>query len=242
MSHRNVLFTAIALATLVAATANAETLTENQDGTAPKLQLKPNAKSRLLTHALALPAYFFWMSTEHEGSHALMAEITGVGVKAFKPYPHTADINGERKFVFGAVDYARAPTHRQNELVTFAPSITDLTVFTATDLTLSYAVSPDSALAPVLLIAGMICPWADAFTNYNGWTKTNDISLMAQMTGTPRWAWQVTGDAFLAVGAWRILHHAHEMLFETPSVKNRSNVAFMPMVNGSLGVTAVGRF
>ena len=46
----------------------------------------------------------------------------------------------------------------------------------------------------------------------------------------------------LLIGAWRILHHGREILLETPSAKNRPSVTVMPMVNGSLGPTAVGRF
>ena len=209
------------------------------------LRLKPAAMWELLGHGLGIPVYFLWMTTLHEGSHALVAEMSGVKVTSFKPYPHFEDFGYGRQFYWGTTNFAGQISKRQETWVLAAPVINDVLLFTASDLTLTYGLDSDSSAAPFFLMGGMICPLVDFLVNVNGPSAGNDTTRWGKNIGMPKWSIMLVGDALAGVAVWRILHHGRNILFEPDSAagKDHSGVIITPVVSPNiLGLAAVGSF
>lgn len=209
------------------------------------LRLKPNAKWHLLGHGLALPAYFFLQTTFHESSHALGAVASGTRVTEFRPYPHMMD----GRFVFGSMAASGRISKGQEIGLLLAPDLFDVTLFTASDLLLTYAVDDDSALAPFLLVGGMAAPLVDFLVSVNGPSRSNDTSRLGQLVGMPKWSIMLIGDAMAAVAIWRIVHHSYGIFFVRGDAKYTGSVDTTPsltvspvFVSRGLGLALAGRF
>jgi hypothetical protein len=219
MKSKTVLFTLLAVMSVgnsaSAAEDDAAPVDKNETKRGPRF--KRGAKWTLLGHGLGIPAYLLWMTTAHEGGHALAAEISGIKVTAFKPYPHFEDFSLGRRFVWGNMATERVGTPKQEALILAAPQITDIVFFTAADLTLTYGLDSDSAAAPFVMMGGMICPLVDFLVNVNGPSAANDSTRWGQLVGMPKWSIMLIGDALAAVAVWRILHHGRAILFDKDS-------------------------
>jgi len=211
MKGKNVLST-IAIIIVCAATFNRSEAKALPDQESPEPgQKKPRPKSDNATliaeHALAFPAYFFMHSSIHELSHSIVVSWEGAQVTEIKPYPHT--LNGH--FVFGSMSYSGRLTDRQEAWMLAAPSLTDVAIFTASDLALDWLVAEDSMSAPFLLAAGMVAPLADFLVGVNGRSDFNDTTRLGKLIGVPKWSIMVAGDAMAVIAVWRILHHARNI-------------------------------
>ncbi len=246
MRRSTVLFTAllalcIALPAAAEEPAAADPAASGSAGTGRGLRLKPNAKWHLLGHSLGLPAYFILQCSLHEGSHAFAATTLGLEVTDFRPYPHMLGEN----FVFGSMGAKGTYTPKGEAWLVIAPAVTDITLFTASDLMLTYAVNDDSPAAPFLLAGGMVAPLVDFLVGINGQSAFNDTSRFAKLTGMPKWSIMLIGDAMAAVAVWRILHHGYYIFFEHghSAVPTQPNIAVAPsFLPGGAGLSLTGRF
>jgi len=246
MIRITVLFTlTIALSLAAPAVANgnlADGDTFKGNGSFSELHLKPKAKWHLLGHSLAIPAYFLLQTTIHESSHALAAVGAGTTVTDFRPYPHMSRGN----FVFGEMATKDRLSDTGEGLLLAAPLMTDMVMFTASDLLLTYAMNDDSAAAPFLLMGGMIVPLVDFLVNVNGPSNYNDTSRWTKMAGLPRWSTALMGDALAAVAVWRVLHQGYRIFFEhetSTASYNQSGLSMSPLLIGdSPGLSFSGSF
>lgn len=205
------------------------------------LRLKPNAKWHILGHSLGLPLYFVVQTSLHESSHALAGTAAGGTVTDFRPYPHMEDQN----FVFGSTNIEGKFSDAQVGLILAAPVMTDVLMFTASDLLLTYAIDDDSAVAPFVLVGGMVAPLVDFLWNVNGTSQYNDTTRWTKLAGLPRWSTMLMGDALAAVAVWRILHHGYYILFEhdRPASVAQPTLTVSPtFVAGGGALTISGRF
>src|SRR3989338_8806088 len=67
----------------------------------------------------------------------------------------------QQDFLCGSMAVASVLTKQQEALMLAGPTIADLTIFTASDLLLTYGVSADAWYAPIIFMAGMLWPTID---------------------------------------------------------------------------------
>lgn len=164
-------------------------------------------KPRFWYHLIALPIYALAADNAHEGSHALMALALGHEVLRYEPYPHFTDLgDGQKRFVFGATMMSGGMVPHEEALMLIAPSITDLTLFTAADLTLSFT-DPDAWYAPVLWFSCLLWPLIDWTFHMNAPGATSDVTRFAKIVGVDRVALAVAGDMVALTMLWRLTHH-----------------------------------
>ncbi len=176
----------------------------------PELKVEKKAKDGKVWYFAALPAYYLSVHmTIHEGSHALVGAVNpNYDVSNFKPWPHLID--GGPHFVLGSVDFSCSGKGCEDKtglgVISTAPYITDIALFTTSDLLLSAnVVKPNSVSGRVLYFAGMVVPWWDLFSNSTIWAnKNSDANHIAQDFQIPRWSVMATGIGVSAVGFWRL--------------------------------------
>jgi hypothetical protein len=208
------------------------------------LRLRPNQQQRLLGQLFMAPVYFFTQITVHEGSHALMAEAMGYNVIDFRPYPHIATFSrtitndsGERvrvtesELVFGSMAYV-SPSgvydDTRRSLISIAPSLMDILLFTTADLLLTYVVDPHSAGAPFMLFGLMVTPLVDFVTGMNCTSPACDISRFTDRSGIPRGATMMVGYTMIFVAVWRCLHHFRRLFMERrPERESRRRIGII---------------
>lgn len=161
----------------------------------------PTQETRILRHDFwyhlaSQPLYAFMQLNLHEGSHALAAVSTGGKIEEFAPYP--TKVNG--KFFFGRTllsgDY-------NETFMLIAPSITDISLFTTSDIILS-RIEPESPAAPVFFSI-MLWNFIDFTYNWNGSSEYNDVVRFTNKVGTNRVATLVVGDTLAVVGLVRLI-------------------------------------
>ncbi|OGL74547.1 hypothetical protein A3C96_01290 [Candidatus Uhrbacteria bacterium RIFCSPHIGHO2_02_FULL_60_10] len=240
MSRNISIAVAVATVTLISAVGHAGN--KAADDRQQEYEWRPRT-ARLLTNLAALPAYALTQDFLHEGSHALWAVVQGHEVTAFKPYPHFEDYGGQHHFLFGSMAVAGVLTKQQEALMLAGPTITDLTIFTASDLLLTYGVSADAWYAPIIFMAGMLWPTIDWITTMNAWSPNTDVNRFCRLTGTNRVALTVVGDALIAVAVWRLLHHGKSIfLTKEPTAASRA-VTVAPVIGGTFtGLALAGTF
>ena len=197
----------------------------------PKLKFQ----KKKLWNLAALPAYFFVEVNLHEGSHTLTAMARGYKVAAYKPYPHMY----EGRFLWGAF-YTKAGTSFRpvdDALITIAPYITDVIIFTSVDLLLGFRVIPPESVAGLIVYTvGMLAPWINFVYNINNVSAMNDFSVFAKVNGANRWVVLAVGDAIAAFAAWRLWVRGRDVLFSAAPVKEKpSRVTVAPLMGGVNG-------
>lgn len=236
---------------LVSGMAHAETADEEIGIATGNLQMRSGQQERLLGQVFLAPAYFMLWITAHEGSHALWGLALGRDVVDFKPYPHYAimrDDDGEshRVLLYGSVmfRYDNNEERWRSALISIAPAITDVVMFTAVDAALEHAVDPRSAAAPFLLIGGMITPLVDFVTGMNCMQDTCDWSRFSRDSGIPRSLLMMTGYAMASVALWRCLHHFRRIFMERMvRSESQQSVTVAPITTGELtGLGVSGSF
>lgn len=183
-----------------------------------------NRRYRFRTEALSslvlLPGYFYLGLTIHEGSHAVAAMAHGIGVYAFKPYPHTiVDEDGGRNSVLGATYIQwpeENPPSRSVIVSTFlAPYIADMLFFTASDLLLTFLPNfRNSFFGSVLFIAGMVCPLIDFAYNLYNPSSLNDFAVAAEYSRERRALFYSVGTIIVATALWRTVQTGFRVFVE----------------------------
>jgi hypothetical protein len=233
----------------VMVSAQEEPTEEAVGATTTDLVLRPEQGPRIAAQLFLAPLYFMAYITAHEGSHALMSLAIGRKVTGFWPYPHYAAIgyqNGKTKtgFFFGRTSYNYAANERpwQAALVSAAPYMFDLLLFTASDLLLQYAVDPHSAGAPFLLAVGMITPLVNFVAGLNCMDESCDMSRVARDSGIPRGVLMAAGYGLAFTALWRCLHQFRRIFLEQRSVARRRRqtaaITIQPMT--SYGAAGLG--
>lgn len=208
----------------------------------PKYEQKLRT-TRFLMHLSAMPAYALIENALHEGSHGLWVVAQGRKITGYKPYPHFQEDGAGRHFYLGWMSSEGSFSKREEALVLAGPTITDFTLFTATDLVLTYGVDPNAWYAPILFMVGMLWPTIDWITTMNGWSPTTDIARFCNYTGTNRVALTIVGDAMAAVAIWRLLHHGRNIFFMKIPIADVPAVTVSPIVSGNVtGLIIAGTF
>lgn len=175
---------------------------QNSVGVAPKIKTKKiriRKQNKILPFVLlplALPVH----TLIHEGSHAAAAKLLGYKVTGLYPYPHYYQSN----FYFG-----RVTTNGENltgaERIAFylAPHVTDIFIFTASDILLSTEiVKIKSVSGTVLFVFGIVAPVVDfsvGFVGGSDWDYARSTSKKASIS------LNIIGAAIMAVGIYRAL-------------------------------------
>jgi hypothetical protein len=184
--------------------------------TADSWQFRHDRKWELIGHSAALPAYFFVDIVIHESSHALAGLSLGGSVKRFRPYPGVEDVGGgNRVFFWGLteMEFPNGLSDAEAAWFTIAPQVTNLTLFAAADLTLSYLVPSDSIGAPFLLYGAMLMPWVDMMIFWTATSSASDVSSFARYSGLPNWSVRLMAASLCAVGAWRLFVQARRIFW-----------------------------
>lgn len=219
----------------------AETL-EDKNQESDKQEYEYRLRSDIWPHLIIQPVYAFLHLNIHEGSHALTAKALGYDIEAYRPYPHFIYIDGERNFVLGMTITKGETTSGNMALIAVMPTITDVALFSAADITLSY-MNSDSAAAPFLFFGGMVWPWIDFVTAFNSPAPTTDVALWSKELHLNRAGVVLLGDIVAALGLWRVIHHGQQAFFEKVPKRNQKSVSMMPLVsNGYVTLSLVGSF
>jgi len=200
--------------------------------TTTDLRLREGQQQRLLGQLFMSPVYFLLWDAIHEGSHALMGVALGREIVRFRPFPHNenwTDDKGEEqsRFYFGSVSFwvSNDEDPWRAALISIAPIITDVLVFTASDLALQYGVDQHSVAAPFLLGGGMVAPMIDMMVSLNCMSNTCDLSRFSEASGIPRSAIMVVGYAMMFTALWRCLHQFRRLFMEHRPKPNRRSLA-----------------
>lgn len=221
----------------------------NQSG--ERLKLRPNQGRRIASQVASLPVYFLLQTFLHEGSHAMSALFFGWEITEFAPYPHHALVqNGlgraRRELLFGSVSY-ESPASAERwkmAMLNVSPYLTDFAVFVMSDLMLSYAVDRDSAVAPVLLTAGMVAPLVNFAVNLSCIDDHCDLNKFARNSGIPREMISMAGVMVIAAAFWRCAHHFARLFMETvPNRRHRTAITTpFAVLPSATGLSLIGEF
>jgi hypothetical protein len=199
------------------------------DNAYSKPKEKLQFRKEMLWHLAALPAYAFLQLNIHEGSHALMALAVGAKIVSYCPYPHVYTYDGRHYFVYGSTLITDVKTKNREAMIDLVPYLSDLSIFTITDLLISFgAVNPHSFFGGTLYFVGMVMPFMDFVINVNGYSKQNDFSHLADCTGIHRAMFGVVGNIIAAVAIWRLISVGKKVFFRKKTQKNL-NAYFAPM-------------
>ncbi|MFA5175482.1 MAG: hypothetical protein WC430_03660 [Patescibacteria group bacterium] len=186
-------------------------------------------RKEVLWNLLAAPAYGFVQLNIHEGSHALGALTVGAELIQYQPYPSLE--NGI--FMWGKVVTNKIYDRHENGFVLVAPYISDVVIFTASDIILSTEViSPHSISGGILFIAGMVAPFADFVANINNWSEGNDFTRISELYDIPRVFPMIIGNIISAVALWRIVAVGMKVFFEEEEETQQISFSVMPTVGG----------
>jgi len=217
-------------------------------------------KPKRLWHFAAVPAWWMAWLSAHEGTHALMSQYWDYEVASFRPYPHTAivDDSGNAKFFWGAT-YLRCSRKEGLHLdgsryvegpywprckdgaglaaISISPYVLNATVFTVTDLVLSYHVDIDSTAGGILFVGGMVGPWVNSLFGSNFLTGGPDFATFSERTGIPKWTTTLAFDSMMAVGAWRLYVHGRDLLFDGTRKREGKSWTLLPTFGESTGLS-----
>lgn len=190
-------------------------------------------RKEVLWNLLAAPVYGFVQLNVHEGSHALGALTVGAEVVKYQPYPSVED----GTFMWGKVITNKIQDRHENGFVLVAPYISDVAIFTTSDILLSAEiVSPRSISGGILFIAGMVAPFADFVCNVNNWSDGNDFTRISELYDVPRVFTVVMGNIIAAVALWRLVTVGIKVFFEEENEneeeETRISFSVMPTVGG----------
>ena len=199
-------------------------------------------KQKFTLHLGLQPIYAFAELNLHEGSHALAFISTGHSIKEYSVFPSFQYTETGRKFFMG---YVRADTQlSSNETIfsSIAPQITNITLFAASDIALSY-IDKDSVVAPYFLFGGMVWTWINFVSCTNAWTSGTDIYTFSKYSGIPQSIPIIIGNSLAVIGAIRIYLRMQDIMFisNKNKIENRVYITFFPMIMGTgMGVGIVG--
>lgn len=156
-------------------------------------------------HIITQPLYGMLQLNIHESSHVMAGVSTGGTLQKYEPYPH-----------FGEKDhfYLGNNTLTGNYNKAFyeiAPHITNITLFTVSDLTLS-RMDPASPTAPALY-AIMFWNFIDFTTNVNGCSDFNDTVKFSNQLHLNKTLVRVVGNGIAVIGAARLIDRGYQVLF-----------------------------
>ncbi len=212
--------------------ARAEVGADTPKQESPRVRLQP----RFWYHLAAFPAYSLAADVTHEGAHALMALALGKGISRFEPYPHVTDVgDGQQRFVFGVMAMSGPSSLTEDALMLAAPSLMDLALFSAADLTLSYT-DPQSWYAPVLWFSCLLWPLIDWTYNMSNLGAFSDVTRVSRILGLNRVGVAVVGDVLAAVGLWRVVHHFIRIFLVIDAVPDAEKISGLSVLD-SLNVT-----
>ncbi|KPJ85774.1 hypothetical protein AMJ57_01895 [Parcubacteria bacterium SG8_24] len=202
-------------------------------------------RKELLWHLAGAPAYFFLSLNFHEGSHALAGMALGYEVEAYKPYPHFAKLDdGSEQFVGGAVHLKDPIDSAHLAFISIAPMLTDILVFTAADLSLSY-IETDSHAVPFILNAGMLYVWADFVGGLISiFFDHGDLKRFGDESGVPPALTFGVGCALAYVGFVRILDRQKQFILGTrdDATSGRAMIAPLYHRGEAIGLSYSFRF
>lgn len=178
-------------------------------------------RRQTLYHLIAIPAYYLIGVGLHEGSHAAaVGVVPQTELVSFRPYPHFMRFSdGSSRFVNGSIHYqwerCNPPSNGAMAFISLAPYLTDIAIFTATDLMLSLGViSPRSPLVGMLYIIGMIGTGIDFFYNLLGSLNGNDFTNAAESLGIHPAVFTAVGGVLSAVALWRVIRVGYDVFTE----------------------------
>jgi hypothetical protein len=207
-------------ALLVAAPALAQETVTTRSG------LRDGAWTKASVLAASSPLMFGLWINAHETSHLVWAKFFHQKVDGFKPYPHYQTFaNGQRIFYFGKVDFHQPTTTTplQQMLINGAPFMTDIAMFTATDLALSLQHTDGSWAEAFAWAVGMVTPLVDYANGVNAVRHSySDAAGVRDQLHLKTWEVLAAGHAVTAIGLWRVLDQGYRIFWkqgERPATK-----------------------
>ncbi|MFH1047943.1 MAG: hypothetical protein V1738_06600 [Patescibacteria group bacterium] len=222
-----------------------------------RMRFRPNQQRRFMGQVFMAPMYFFAFVSIHEGSHSLAALSYGMEVDRFEPYPHRVTLSedaddygfrslaSQHSFVWGYT-HVRAgdedPSRAQLAMVSITPYLTDIALFTTSDLLLQYVVDPLSDGAPFLLVGGMIAPLIDFVTGMSCFHEGCDIRTFSEQVGMPQSVVSLLGYVVAVTAFWRVVHQFRRVFMERRPTMPRHAVSVAPFAGHErvgIGVAAI---
>jgi len=158
--------------------------------------------------ALLIPSFWAQIAL-HEGSHAIMMTALGGRVARFHILP---SYQGDKMYLgYTDVKWPAPPTATQLAMVSLAPQMTNVLLFTTTEMLFYYdIIPPDSRLAPLFFVFGELAPWID-FTFTVVIYDSTDMRNLQERSGVSRGVSRSVGAAISAVGAYFLIKRGYSV-------------------------------
>lgn len=210
------------------------------------------AKGHPWRYLVGLPTYYLLVQSPiHETSHMVAVGFSSnFQLTSFQPFPHYNKDVGRFSF-FGSTSFScpneRACADKTGLGVIFlAPYITDVALFTTSDLLLSTgAVDPGTTAGKLLYIGGMVMPWWDLIFNSIWQPAGSDGEQISRNFNISLDSTVLIGMGVSTIGLLRLMVN-HKKVFggkKSNPAKTKSSLIILPTSgSGTVGISAGMRF
>lgn len=220
---------------------------EERDASSVRYRFRGEQQERFLAQLFMVPVYYLGYTAVHEGGHALAALSYGLEVDRFEPYPHRvaladdeddygcrSSVNSRYEFTWGYTGIRfgdEQPSQGQLAMVSITPYLTDIVLFTTSDLLLQYVVDPTSIGAPFLLVGGMITPLVDFTVGMSCFHEGCDMHNFSEQAGISQAVVGVVGFMMVSIAIWRVIHQFRRVFMERRPNESQRVVSVMPIAD-----------